>query len=407
MSKKLQGFSELAKEAGLQALEQMAPIGQKNFILNIGIPREITYQENRVPLTPASVAYFTANGHKVCIESNAGKASNFTDKQYSEAGAEIVSTHEEIFKSDIILKIDPPTLREIDLMRPGQLLFSALQLNQLDEMLLRRMMERKIDAVAYEFMEDESGAFPVIRAMSEIAGVASVLIAAEYLNNFNVGKGELLGGFAGIPPTQVVIVGAGAVGENAARAALGLGANVKVFDNNIYRLRRIQRNLGVNLYTSTLHPNVLHNALKSADVVIGALRGKYGRSPVVITERMVMDMKPKSVIIDISIDQGGICETSEVTNHEKPIFRKHDVIHYCVPNITSRVSRTASYALSNIFTPMLGEVADLGGLQNLLLSRPSARKGVYIYKGMLTSESLAKKFKLKSKELSLLLAGMT
>jgi alanine dehydrogenase len=268
--------------------------------LDIGIPKETTFQENRIGLTPSSVAYLTANGHQVVVETGAGKSSHFEDRLYSEAGAVIAANREEVYRSDIILKIDPPTAKEVDIMRPGQLLISALQLDQLDEVLLRRMMEKRINAIAYEFLEDESQALPIIRAMSEMAGTASIMIAAELLTNTQIGKGELLGGFAGIPPTQVVVIGAGAVGEYASRTAMALGANIKVFDNNVYRLRRLQQQLGRDVYTSTIHPNVLANALTRADVVIGALRGKGGRSPVVVTEEMVMKMRPRSVMIDVS-----------------------------------------------------------------------------------------------------------
>jgi alanine dehydrogenase len=291
------------------------------------------------------------------------------------------------------------------MMRPGQLLFSALQINQLDEVLLRMMMEKRINAIAYEFLEDDSGALPIIRAMSEIAGTASILIAAEYLNNTHIGKGELLGGFAGVPPTQVVVIGAGAVGEFATKAALGLGANVKVFDNNMYRLRRIQKSFGFHLYTSTIHPRVIKSAMESADVVIGALSGKSARSPIVVTEEMVMCMRPNSVMIDVAIDRGGNFETSEVTNHERPIFKKHDVIHYCVPNIASRVSRTASYALSNVFTPLLDEMGQMGGFADFLRLKSGARKGTYLFKGSLTNKNLADKFGIKYHDIDLM-AGM-
>jgi len=377
-------------------------IRKKNNGLKIGIPREITFQENRVALTPSSVSYLVANGHDVMVETEAGKASHFSDQQYSEAGAEIIRGKEAVYQCDIVLKIDPPTAKEVDLMHPGQLIISALQLDQLDELLLRRLMEKRVNAIAYEFLEDDSGALPIIRAMSEMAGTASIMIAAELLTNTQVGKGELLGGFAGIPPTQVVIIGAGAVGEYAARTALALGANVKVFDNNVYRLRRIQNLLGRSLFTSTIHPNVLEHAVSRSDVVIGALRGKAGRSPVVVTEHMVMQMRPRSVMIDVSIDRGGNFETSEVTNHEKPIYRKHDVIHYCVPNIASRVSRTASYALSNIFTPLLMDMADTGGFNEYLRYRAGARKGTYLLKGVLTNKTLAEKFGIRYQDIDLL-----
>jgi alanine dehydrogenase len=373
--------------------------------LSIGIPKEITFQENRVPLTPSAVQYFTSNGHQIKIETGAGRNANFSDSQYSEAGAELAYSPKEVYEADIVLKIDPPTLKEVELMRPGQLLVSALQINQLEESLLRRMMDKRINAIAYEFMEDDSGALPIIRAMSEIAGTASILIAAEYLNNTHIGKGELLGGFAGVPPTQVVVIGAGAVGEFATKAALGLGANVKVFDNKMYRLRRIQKSFGFHLYTSTIQPRVLASALESADVIIGALSGKGARSQVVVTEEMIMKMRANSVIIDVAIDRGGNFETSEVTTHEKPIFKKHDVIHYCVPNIASRVSRTASYALSNVFTPMLDEMASMGGFSDYLRLKPGIRKGSYLYKGSLTNKELADKFGIRWHDIDLM-AGL-
>jgi alanine dehydrogenase len=405
MSKNNPTFGDLAKEAALLPQEQLLKVHESNNSLFIGIPKEITYQENRVPLTPASVKYLTDNGHTIYLESGAGKSSNFPDIQYSEAGAQIISKKEEVYSADIILKIAPPTKEEIEFLKPSQLLISALQINNLDEVLIKRLLTKRVNAISYEFLEDESGALPAIRAMSELAGSASIMIAAEYLNNSNIGKGELIGGFTGIPPTQIVIIGAGSVGEYAARAGLGIGANVKVFDNHIYRLRRIQENVGSSIYTSTLHPNVLANALLSADVVIGALRGKNSRSPIVVTEEMVMNMKPKSVIIDVSIDHGGNFETSEGTNHAKPVFKKHEVIHYCVPNITSRVSRTASYALSNIFTPILVDMAKHHDFEDFLRDRKGARKGVYAYKGMLTNSFLAERFHIPVKDLNLILGS--
>jgi len=392
-------------ESIAQPLAQALPIEFKQGVLNIGIPKETTFQENRVPLTPAAVAFLTSNGHRIRIESGAGRNANFSDNQFSESGAEIVFDTAQIFTCDTILKIDPPTESEIERMKSGQLLISALQINQLNPILLRKMMDKKINALSYEFLEDDGGTRPITRAMSEIAGTASILIAAEYLNNTNIGKGELLGGFAGVPPTQVVVIGAGAVGEFATKAALGLGANVKVFDNNMYRLRRIQKSFGFHLYTSTLQPQVLSNSLASADVVIGALAGKTARSPVVVSEDMVMKMRPNSVLIDVAIDRGGNFETSELTTHENPVFKKHDVIHYCIPNIASRVSRTASYALSNVFSPMLDEMANMGGFSEFLKNKPGIRKGTYLYRGNLTNKNLSDKFGLKYHDIDLL-AGL-
>jgi alanine dehydrogenase len=397
-------FKDIAKEAyAMHPLEMAAPIEKNNTKLFIGIPRETTAQENRVPLSPSAVEFLVNNGHDIMVESKAGNASNFSDSKYSEAGAMIVKSHEEIFKADIILKIEPLTDSEIEMMRPDQLLLSALQLDQINPVSLNKLMLKRVNAIAYEFLQDDSGFFPIIRTMSELAGHASILLASEYLNNANIGKGELLGGFTGIPPTQIVIIGAGAVGEFACKAALGLGANVKVFDNELYRLRRLQDNIGEKIFTSTIQPNILAEALRTCDVAIGALRGEKGRSPVVVSENMVSQMKPNSMIIDVSIDQGGIFETSEITNHKNPIYKKHNVIHYCVPNITARVSRTASYALSNIFTPMMNDISNYGGFHELIKIAKGFRQGVYIYKGQLVNEDLAKKFGMQYKDLNLLL----
>ncbi|MSP58579.1 MAG: alanine dehydrogenase [Flavobacteriaceae bacterium] len=391
-----------SQETESQTLTQAVGIKKNSGSLSIGIPKEVTFQENRVPLSPFAVAYFVSNGHKIVLESNAGLQANFSDMQYSEAGAHIVSNNKEVYACDTILKIDPPTLTEVELMKPGQLLISALQINQLDSVLLRKLMDKKINAIAYEFLEDDAGTRPIIRAMSEIAGTASVLIASEYLNNNHSGKGELLGGFAGVPPTQLVIIGAGAVAEFAAKAALGLGANVKIFDNNMYRLRRIQKSFGFHLYTSTIQPLVLKKAIASADVVIGALSGKTARSPIVVSEDMVMAMRANSVLIDIAIDGGGNFETSELTNHEKPVFKKHGVFHYCVPNIASRVSRTASYALSNVFTPILTEMGEINGFGEFLRLKSGIRKGTYLYRGNLCNKNLAEKFGIKFHDIDLL-----
>lgn len=396
-------IQKLVHEAEMQTQEQLAELKHRQHSLFIGIPKEITMQENRVPLTPSSVEFLVNNGHRILLETKAGSNANFSDNEYSEVGAEIAYDNKEVYKADIILKVDPPTLKEVDLMRPKQLLISALQMNNLDELLIRKMCAKKICALAYELLEDNSGSFPIVRAMSELAGHASVLIAADYLTNTHVGKGELLGGFAGIPPTQIVIIGAGSVGEYAAKAALGLGANVKVFDNNPYRLRRIQSNLGQRIYTSTIHPKALGKALATADVAIGALRSNEDRAPCVVTEEMVMQMKPKSVIIDVSADKGGVFETTRPTDHKNPMYKLHDVIHFAVPNIPSRVSRTASYALSNIFTPMLMDICDYGSYEEYIRNNCGSKAGTYLLNGTLTNTVLGDKFKLQSKNIDILL----
>lgn len=383
----------------------MLEVATRKSSLYIGIPKEISFQENRVALVPDAVGVLVNNGHRVVVETNAGKASNFSDTDYSEAGAQIAHTAEEVYKAEIILKVAPPSLKEIAMMKPRQILLSTLQLSIQSDTFVKALMEKKITAIAYGWIQDKEGIFPVIRAMGEIAGGASILIAAEYLSNVNNGPGLILGGISGISPTEVVILGAGTVGEFAARAAIGLGASVKVFDNSLYKLRRIQNALGRRIFTSVIQPKVLQKHLRTADVAIGAIRATKGRTPCVVSEEMVKDMKNGSVIIDVAIDEGGCFETSQVTNHTQPVFRKHGVIHYCVPNVASRVSRTASYAFSTIFGPLLMNIAEVGSVDRMLKQDLGFRKGIYIYNGMLTNKYLGDLFKIPSKDINLLLAA--
>lgn len=377
--------------------------GKYSFFL--GLPREISLQENRITLTPDAVALLVNNGHEIWVETKAGVGSKFSDQQYSEAGAKIVYSPQEVYKADVILKIEPPTLEEIEYMRPGQTLISALQLGHLPVESIQAMLKKKITALAYEFIEDKVGGMPIIRAMSEIAGSSVMLIAAEYLSTANNGKGVILGGITGVPPTKVVIIGAGTVAEYSARAAIGMGAEVQIFDNHLYKLRRIKHLLGSQVYTSTIDTLTLSESLKTTDVVIGALRAEKGRARVVITEEMVSKMRPDSLIIDLSIDQGGCIETSEITSLKKPVFRKYDVIHYCVPNVASRVAHTATTALSNIFTPTILRAAEEGGVEAMIYSHAWFMKGVYTIKGSLTNEAVARKFGMKFKNIELLLAA--
>jgi len=398
-------FGELAKQASMQPQEKLQALQKKNNELFIGIPLETTYQEKRIALSPLSIQSLTNNGHQVVLESKAGQAANFEDVQYSEAGAQIVYDKNSVYQADIIVKVDPPTEEEIDLMKPGQIIISALQLTNLKKEYLNKLLKKKITAVAFEFLRDDGGSLPIIRAMSEIAGRASILLAAEYLNNSMDGKGELLGGIPGVQPTDIVILGAGAVGEYAARAALGLGAHVTVFDDNLYKLRRLEQNIGQRIFSSTMLPKVLSKALQNCDVAIGALRSSIGQSPCVVSEEMVQQMRPKSLVIDVSIDQGGCFDTSRVTNHENPTFTKHDVLHYCVPNIASKFARTSSYALSNILTPIIKSIGRSGGFHNHIWEDDGLRRGVYIYKGHLTNPNLAARFSMNHKELEFLIPG--
>jgi alanine dehydrogenase len=399
-------LKKLIEQGSLMPKEEMLEIARKKGSLHIGIPKEISFQERRVALVPEAVSLLTANGHRVLVETTAGAGSSFSDNEYSDAGAEICYDRSEVFKCDLILKIAPPSEDEIELMTGNQTLISALQLSIQPKVILQKLMNKKVTAIAWDYIRDEEGVFPIVRSMSEIAGTTSILVAGELLSSFSSGKGIMLGGIAGVQPTEVVVIGAGTVGEFATRAALGLGASVKVFDNSLSRLRRLQNDLGTRVFTSVLQPKVLAKALRRADVVIGALRAPLGRTPCVVTEEMVEAMKSGAVLVDVSIDQGGCFETSTVTNHNDPTFVKHGVIHYCVPNIASRVSRTASFALSNIFSPILLDMGDNGGCRELIKHDHGFRSGVYIYKGTLTSEVLGKVFNLKYKNIELLLPGM-
>lgn len=399
-------LKSLMQEGSLLPQEEMLEVRRKKGSLFIGIPRETSFQEKRVALVPEAVSVLVSNGHRVLVETKSGENSNFSDNEYSEAGAEICYDTKEIFQCDIIFKVAPPSDEEVEMMSGNQTLISALQLSAQPKVILQKLMQKKVTAVAWDYIQDEEGVFPVVRSMGEIAGTTSILIAGELLSSYHAGKGIMLGGVAGVQPTEVVIIGAGTVGEFATRAALGLGASVKVFDSSLSRLRRLQNNIGTRIFTSVLQPKVLAKAIRRADVAIGALRAPLGRTPCVVTEEMVMDMKSGSVIVDVSIDQGGCFETSQITNHNNPTFIKHEIIHYCVPNIASRVSRTASFTLSNIFSPILLEMGDQGGCKELIKNDVGFRSGVYMYKGTLTSEVLGKVFNLKYKNIELLVLGM-
>lgn len=401
----MSGFSDVAKQAMMQPQESMLEVRNKKNKLYIGIPKETSFQENRIAITPLSVATLVNNGHTVILESNAGLAANFTDNNYSEQGAQIVYDTQQVYQADIILKIAPPTLAEIEMMKMNQTLLSTLQTTTIKAEYLHALINKKITALCFEDLQDEGGTLSVVRAMSEIVGATSILIAAEYLSNVFNGKGLMLGGITGVPPTEIVILGAGTVGEYAARTALALGAQVKVFDPSIYKLRRLQNNIGSRVFTSVIQPIVLEKAITTCDVAIGAMRAVSGRTPSLVTEETVSQMKPNSVIIDVSIDQGGCFETSEVTNHTNPVFRKYEVIHYCVPNIASRVARTATYALTNIFTPILLDIGEHGGLKNVIWEKAGVRNAVYIYQGHLTSPYLSERFNIPSKDLDLLIVS--
>ena len=397
-------LKSLAQEAALMPQEEMLEVGKKNKKLFIGIPKETSFMENRVALAPEAVGLLTAHGHTVVIQTKAGIGANFSDSDYSEAGARITYNKEEVFKADLIFKVAPPTNSEIEMMQMKQTLFSALQLAVQPKNTLKKLMEKKVTAIAWDYVKDNSGIFPVIRSMGEIAGNTAILTAGRYLSE-DIGRGMMLGGVAGIAPAEVVIIGAGTVAEYAARAALGLGAIVKVFDNSTYKLRRLQNSLGQRVYTSVISPKVLAKALRRADVAIGSLRAQAGRTPMVVNEKMVQDMKEGSVIIDVSIDQGGCFETSRVTSHEDPVYKEYGIVHYCVPHIASSVPRTASFALSNIFAPLIIDIGEGGGMEKIIYDNAGFRHGVYMYRGALTSSYLGETFGLPYQDLNLLMAA--
>ncbi|WP_431241539.1 alanine dehydrogenase [Flavobacterium sp. P21] len=381
--------------------EEKLEIGRFKRELFIGIPKETSYQERRICLTPDAVNSLTYEGHRVMIESGAGESSSYTDKEYADAGAEITKDTKRVFGCPFLLKVEPPTLAEIEMINPETVIISAIQLKTKKKAYFEALAQKKITALAFEYIKDEDGSYPAVKSLSEIAGTASILIATELMITDEFGKGLLFGNITGVPPTEVVILGAGTVGEFAAKTAIGLGANVKVFDNSITKLRRLQNNLNQRIFTSTIQQKGLLKALRRCDVAIGAMRGKE-RCPIVVTETMVEHMKKGAVIVDVSIDTGGCFESSEVTTHEKPTFIKNNVLHYCVPNIPSRYSKTASLSISNILTPYLHQIAEDGGLESAIRCNKGLKNGIYLYHGILTNKAIGDWFDLPDNDINLL-----
>ncbi|MEY3157710.1 MAG: hypothetical protein RLZZ121_763 [Bacteroidota bacterium] len=372
----------------------LAPVATstRQVSLRVGIPCERGFQENRVAITPQGVALLVHNGHQVVVERDAGVPSFFSDQDYADAGAQLADGPAEIYACPVVVKVGPVPTEELGYLRSGQTVFSALHVPGLGAADLKETVSRRITGIAYEHLTDRSGYLPVVRSMSEIAGTMAILIASEYMSNQYQGRGRLLGSVSGVPPTRVLILGAGTVAEQATRAALGLGSEVVVFDNSLRRLRRLQALVGRPVYTSVLHPRLLTEQLAMADVAVGAMGARNGRTPMVVTEDMVRGMKTGSVIVDVSIDHGGCFETSRLTNHTRPVFEQFGVIHYGVPNIPSRVSQTASESLSNIMTPILLEAGQRGGMETCLWLEPGLRAGVYCHQGLLTQRYLGEKF---------------
>jgi len=384
--------------------EEMLETGFKKSNLTIGVPKETDSNEKRVPLTPLAVSYLVSEGHKIIVEKNAGAAANYTDYEYSEAGAVIIDDHEMAYKSEIILKVAPFTVDEIELLKPNQTIFSALHASTQTFETISKLIDKKVRAIAFEYLKSEKDFFPIMHSMSEIAGCTAIIVAAELMSNQNNGKGVLLGGVTGITPTEIVILGSGTATEYATRVALGLGAMVKIFDSSIYKLSILQEKFGKQLFTSTLHPKVLNKALHSADIVICAMENNL-RNEIIINKDMVGSMKKNSVIIDLNIDNGTYIETSRATNFENPTYVDSGIIHYCVPNIASRVSRTASIALSNILTPLLINIAYDGGIVNCIKNNAGLQNGTYVFNGILTNKTIGQKVGIQHKDIELLMAA--
>lgn len=393
-----EGAAYLPKEEKLAIQESMKK-------LRIGVIKEKYFQERRVALVPSAVSHLVKSGFEIIVERGAGLQANFTDISYSEVGATIVETSEEAFQVDVVVKIAPPTIKEVELMREKSMIISALHLQNQTVEIVRKMMQKKITALSYEHIRDNSNTHPVLHSISEIVGHTSIMIASNYLSDKKWGRGKMLGGFTGINPSEVIILGAGTVGEYAARAALGFGALVKIFDDSLSKLSKVQNNLNNRIFTSIIQTDVLRKALKHADVVIGALYPNADKSSIIVSKEMVQEMKPGSIIVDVSIDRGGCFETSHETNHANPVYQEEGVTHYCVPNISSRTPHTSSYALSNFLGPFVFDLGQSNGLASLLMMNRGLCNGVYIYNGRLVMEELANKFKLSYQSLELLLAS--
>lgn len=392
-------------ETVLNPQELLKGINEFRRSMTIGIPKENIPVEKRLSFTPEAVDMLTDAGHRIILESGAGEGVNYSDKDYSEAGAEICDDKNKVFSCDLVFKIAPPTESEIKMMKDRATVFSMLSLPDFSKETILLMEKKQLNAVAYELMSPDGLTFPVRNSISEIEGAASISVASELLSNEKGGKGVLMGGIPGVSPTEVVIIGAGVAGTVAARAALSLGALVKVFDSDIRKLRKLQNELCMPVFTSVFQPNVLVNAFRSADVVIGAMR--YINDPVryLISEDAIRTMKKGSVIIDLRINQGGCFETTCYLSKNHPVvFEKHGVLHYCVPNLSSRVARTTSMALSNIFTPLLVRMGELGGVRGIAEMEMGFRVGLYMFSGKLVNSYVAKHFNMISYDITLFLS---
>lgn len=359
--------------------------------MRVGIPKEIKDLENRVSTTPAGVAEYVEHGHTVLVERDAGTGSGFSTSEYAQAGATIIDDHATIFaEADMIVKVKEPIPSEYELLREQQLLYTYLHLAA-DEQLTNELMKRKVQAVAYETVQLTNGSLPLLTPMSEIAGRMSVQVGAHYLERTYGGEGMLLGGVAGVPGAEVVIIGGGVVGTNAAQMALGMGANVTIVDKNVDRLRFLDQVLHGRSHTLASSTHNLHEKIAQADFVIGGVLLPGARAPKLVTASMINSMKAGTVVVDVAIDQGGCFETSKPTSHSDPIYDVNGVIHYCVTNMPGAVARTSTLALSNVTLPYGLVLADMG-LADAARLYPELAKGINVLNGAVTYQAVADAF---------------
>ncbi|MEM1096541.1 MAG: alanine dehydrogenase [Bacteroidota bacterium] len=392
-------------DPSLLVQEQAVAVAERTSSLRIGVPREVSNEERRVALAPSGVIALVADGHEVYVEKDAGAQAHLTDAEYADAGATIAPTPEALYAAaDLIVKVGPLTESELDYLQEKQLIISALHLGNASPEFFKRLMDLSITGIGFEFMRDADGTLPIVRMMHEITGSLAVQIAARYLESDEGGMGIMLGGISGIPPATVVILGAGVVGEWAARTALAFGAHVIVLDSDLTALRKLENYLDRRATTAMASPQYIRQAVRSAHVVIGAMMTEGKRSPLLVTEDMVADMRPGSVIVDAVTDQGGCIGTSRPTTHSDPVYRVHDVVHYCVPNMPSNAARTASYALSNVLVPYLMQIASVSNINEALWRNVGLRNGTYVYRRHLTKKSLATLFGMPHRDIELLIA---
>ncbi len=398
--------SQPALEGGVMTLAKKQQEGTPRQSLQIGVPREQSNEERRVALAPSGVEALVAHGHDVFVERGAGEQAHFPDGEYADAGATVVDTPDALYPAcNVIAKVGPPGPDELRFLQEKQVLLSALNLGSTSRDFLQHLMDLGVTGIGFEFIRDADDSLPIVRMMHEIMGSMAVQIAARYLESGEGGKGVVLGGISGVPPTTVVILGAGVVGEWAARTALGYGAHVVVLDNNLTALRALEHHLDRRVTTAMASPHYLRRSVLQADVVIGAMMAEGQRSPVLITEALVMEMRRGAVIVDAVIDQGGCVETSRPTTHSEPVFRRHDVIHYCVPNIPSNAARTATFALTNVLVPYLLQLGESPTVNDALWRNPPLRTGTYVYRRHLTKKSLAAMFGMPHRDIELLVAS--